>query len=470
MTSSIDQNPNSFSNASEAWEFLAGATDYEKMSRFGKGRADWDLTSIRRLLDSLGRPDRGLPVVQIGGSKGKGSVARLVDAALREAGAVTGLYTSPHVDHPLERIQVAGSSISEATFARWMNAVHPALAPGGAGSIDRTGPTFFEIFTALAIAIFAEAQTEIAILEVGLGGPLDATSAVDATRLSVITSISRDHTHLLGETTRAIAADKAGIFRAGVTAVVGTRPGEAAFSPLREAAERVGAPLIVRGRDFDVMGIRPTPHGQELDIEMGSDCLRDVEVALLGPFQATNAAVAFAAIRALERTGGPAVSDDAIRSAWRKVRVPGRLEVLKRDPLLVADGAHNRASALALLEALSAHCSERPIHLVLAMAGDKLVAETAEPLIRAADRIHVTRTDNPRSLDPAFLAELARTCGKAAEVHATVPQAMKAALEGAPPDAVVVATGSLYLAGEVRAWAGFSNLGFNNPGGSNSSP
>jgi len=463
MASSIDQNPCFFSKASEAWAFLAGVTDYEKMSRFGAGRTDWDLTGMHRLLDFLGRPDRGLPVVQIGGSKGKGSVARLVEAALREAGAVTGLYTSPHVDHPLERIRVAGSSISEATFTRWMNRLHPALVPEEAARKDRKAPTFFEIFTAMAIGAFAEARTDAALLEVGLGGPLDATSAVASTRLAVITSISRDHTHLLGQTTRAIAADKAGIIREGVPVVIGVRPGEAAHPPLRAAAARNGAPIHVRGRDFDAARVRPAPDGLRLDLTFGPERLTDVELKLLGPFQATNAAVAFAAIRALERVGGPAVPAEALRSAWREVRIPGRLEVLKRDPLLVVDGAHNRASALALLAALSVHCPARPLHLVLAMAGDKLVEETAEPLVRAADRVHVTRTDNPRSLDPASLAGLAGAWGKVAAIHATSREAVQAAIEGAPAGAVVVATGSLYLAGEVRAWAGAGDPGSGNP-------
>jgi len=463
MDSSIDQNPNFFSNASEAWDFLAGVTDYEKMSRFGAGRADWDLTGMHRLLDVLDRPDRDLRIVQIGGSKGKGSVARLVEAALREAGAVTGLYTSPHVDHPLERIQVAGSSISEATFVRWMNRLYPALVPEDAARGDPKAPTFFEIFTALALGAFAEARTEAVLLEVGLGGPHDATSAVATTRLAVITSVSRDHTHLLGNTVRAIAADKAGIIRAGVPVVLGTRPGESAHAPLRAAAARVGAPVLVRGRDFDAARVRPTPDGLRLDLQAGSDRLRDVELALLGPFQATNAAVAFAAIRALERAGGPVVTEDALRSAWRDIRVPGRLEILKRNPLLIADGAHNRASALALLEALSVHFARRPLHLVLAMAGDKLVEETATPLIRAADRIHVTRTDNPRSLDPAALAELAKACGKVAPMHATSREAVPAAIEEAPSEAVVVATGSLYLTGEVRAWAGLGDPGSGKP-------
>ena len=223
MSRNIDPylKPDPFSDASEVWKFLAGVTDYEKMSRFGKGRVAWNLDSMRRMLDFLGRPDRNLTLVHIGGTKGKGSTARLVEAALRTGGAATGLYTSPHIDFPLERIEVRGSSLPESTFVRLMNRLHPVLSARDV----KSAPTFFEIFTSLALSAFDEAKVDAAILEVGLGGRLDATNAVDRTAVSVITSVSRDHTHLLGDTVDAIAADKAGILRPGVPAVIGVRPG-----------------------------------------------------------------------------------------------------------------------------------------------------------------------------------------------------------------------------------------------------
>ena len=448
--------PDPFSRACDAWTFLASVTDYEKMNRFGQGRTSWNLDAMRRLLAFLGRPERDLPAVQIGGSKGKGSVARLVEAALREAGLHTGLYTSPHVDTPLERIQTAGSSVDERTFLRAMNRLHPALVAEASPSGDR--PTFFEIFTALALLIFHDAAVDAAILEVGLGGPLDATSAMERPRVSVITSISRDHTHLLGETTPAIAADKAGIFRAGVPAVVGVRPGEAAFPPLAAAARDRGAPLLVRGRDFEARAYRPDPGGARIDLRVGDRWTRDVELGLLGPFQAVNAATAWAVLHAFAGATGRSVDEEAARRAWRTLRIPGRMDVLKRDPFLVVDGAHNRASALALLEALALHFPGRPIHLVLAMAGDKLVEETVGPLFEAAARVYVTRMANPRSLPPERLADYARRLGtNAPRVHASSGEAVEAALAEAPENAVVVATGSLYLAGEIRAWAGASS-------------
>ncbi|MBN2491865.1 MAG: bifunctional folylpolyglutamate synthase/dihydrofolate synthase [Planctomycetes bacterium] len=440
-----------FPKASDAWKFLGRVTDYEKMLGFGQGRATFSLEAATRLLDFLERPDRGLAILQIAGTKGKGSVSHLVEAALRAAGATTGLYTSPHVDDPLERIRIAGSSLPEPRFLSWMNRLHPVLEPADTGAPGTGAPTFFEIFTAIALAAFRAAGVEAAVLEVGLGGPLDATSAVETTRLSVITTISRDHTHLLGETLRAIAAEKARIFRPGTPAVTGVRPGEAAFPPIEDAACRVGVPLLVRGRDFDVRGCRPTPTGLALALRTPGRRVDDLELGLLGPFQAVNAAIALAVLDRFAADGGPAVDEETLRRAWRAVRIPGRMEILCTEPLLLVDGAHNGASALALLEALTFHFPERPLHLILAMAGDKLVEETAVPLLRAAARVHVTRTDNPRSLDPARLAALAADLGRPAKVHPTSGEALEAALRDASPGAVTVAAGSLYLAGEIRA-------------------
>lgn len=442
--------PDRFPDASAAWDFLGRVTDYEKMQRFGAGRCAWDLGTMRRLLAFLGHPDRSLSILQIGGSKGKGSVARLVEAALRAAGVSTGLYTSPHVDHPLERIALDGSSISAASFTAGMNRLRPALG-GAAGDTGSPAPTFFEVFTALAIDAFAAAAVEAAVLEVGLGGPLDATSAVEQTRVSVITTVSRDHTHLLGETAAEIAADKAGILRANVPVVTGVRPGEAAFPPIAAAAHRVGAPLRARGTDFDVLAWRATSAGAVIDLRLGERVLGDLVVSLLGPFQAVNAAIAAAALDALAQTGGPVVPEAALRAAWRSISIPGRMEILGHDPLLVVDGAHNRASALALLSAVRAHFPDRRLALVVAMAGDKLVRETVEPLFGAAERVFATCTDNPRSLTAEEMAALAREFHLPASTHASTAEAIDAALEQADPDTVIVAAGSLYLAGETRA-------------------
>lgn len=455
MSQNIDPNlkPDPFSDASEVWKFLAGVTDYEKMSRFGKGRVAWNLDSMRRILDYLGRPDRNLTLVHIGGTKGKGSTARLVEAALRTGGAATGLYTSPHIDFPLERIELDGSSLPESTFVRLMNRLHPVLVDRDGKSGTGSAPTFFEIFTTLALSAFEEAEVDVAILEVGLGGRLDATNAVDRTSVSVITSVSRDHTHLLGDTVETIAADKAGILRPRVPAITGVRPGEAALPPIEEAAEKVGAPLKIRGRHFDILRFRPTPGGGRLDVRLEDRILENLEIGCLGPFQARNAAVALATLQALEEVGGPHVNESALRDAWRHFRVPGRMEVLNRDPPVVVDGAHNRASALALLAGLSSHFPGAPIILVLGMAGDKLVEETAAPLLQSAAKIHCTRTGSPRSLDPAVLRDLAARLGREAVSHPSVPEAMDAARADQGSQEVVVAAGSLYLAGEVRAWA-----------------
>jgi dihydrofolate synthase/folylpolyglutamate synthase len=191
-----------------------------------------------------------------------------------------------------------------------------------------------------------------------------------------------------------------------------------------------------------------------MGLRLGAREVRDLDVGLLGPLQARNVAVAAATLDALAGGGGPVAPEDAWRAAWRHVTLPGRMEVLRREPLVVGDGAHNRASALALLDAIRAHFPGRRLVLVLAMAGDKLVRETAAPLLAAAARVHATRTDNPRSLAPEDLAEIAREHGAEAVAHPSAARALDAAIAEADASTTILAAGSLYLAGEARAHLG----------------
>lgn len=443
-----------FAEPADAWRFLADVTDWEKMRKFGAGKAEWSLEPTRRLLAHLGRPERAMHVVHVAGTKGKGSTARWIATALSESGATTGLYTSPHVDDALERISIDGSSLGSDAFVAGMNRLHPALA-GAEGA----APTFFEIFTALALGAFADRAADVAVLETGLGGRFDATNAIERAAVSVITTVSRDHTHLLGETVRAIAAEKAGIVRDGVPVVTGVRPGEAALGPIVHAARAHRAPLAVRGWAFDVVRYEPTEIGGRLDARVGDREWRDVELGVLGAVQAANAAVALQVLEILERTHGVSVDERSLRRAWRAMRLPGRMERARipgHAAPIVIDGAHNAASAIALATTVRAHFPGRPVRLVFGLAGDKLVDETAEPLFALAASVHATRTQNPRSLDPARLGPLAARAGTPLSTHAHAAAALDAALDAAGPDDVVVAAGSLYLAGELRAHLGLS--------------
>lgn len=452
-----------FSNVDDVWDYLARKTDYERMAKFGKGRVEWNLQTIRRLVAAIGRPDRFYRIVHVGGSKGKGSTARLIRQALSACTAddrplKVGLYTSPHVDHALERVEIDGRSLESDDFVRLMNRLHdPIEAFDGAPDADgvvHTPPTFFEIFTALALLAFAEAEVDVAVLEVGLGGRYDATNVVGRPDVTVLTSVSRDHTHLLGDTIAEIAADKAGMIRAGVPVVTGVRPGEAGFAPIVAAAREKGAAIRVREVDFGAANYRPTASGAEVDLWSGSRRLERLALGAFGAFQAKNAAVALAALDALAATGGPEATDDAIRDAWSHVVMPGRFETyaLEDDRTLVLDGAHNHASAVALLASLDAHFPGRPINLVFAVAGDKLVDETALPLFRRARRVVVTKTDNPRSMTGERLERLARESGLIATPAADARTAIDVAIAGSAPGELVCATGSLYLVGELRGW------------------
>ncbi len=443
-----------FAEPADAWRFLADVTDWEKMRKFGAGKAEWSLEPTRRLLAHLGRPDRAMHVVHVAGTKGKGSTSRWIATALSESGASTGLYTSPHVDDALERISIDGSSLGSDAFVAGMNRLHPAL-----DGADGAAPTFFEIFTALALGAFADRAVDVAVLETGLGGRFDATNAIDRAAVSVITSISRDHTHLLGDTVRAIAAEKAGIVRAGVPLVCGVRPGEAALGPIVHAARGSDAPLAVRGWSFDVVRYEPTDTGGRLDAWVGERRWDDVELGVFGAVQAANAVVALQTLSILEHTHGIVVDDACLRRAWRTMRLPGRMErtcAPGHPAPIVIDGAHNAASAIALACTIRTHFPGRPVRLVFGLAGDKLVADTAAPLFALAASVHATRTQNPRSLDPARLAPLAARADTPLSTHDDAAGALAAALDAAAPNDVVVAAGSLYLAGELRAHLGLS--------------
>ena len=395
-------------------EYLYALGNEVKSIKFG-------LEGIGRLLEALGNPHRSFRSVHVAGTNGKGSTCAMVEAALRTAGLRTGLYTSPHLVEPTERIKIAGHDVSREYFARAFDVVHEA-----AERVLDQHTTYFETVTAMGFWLFREAGVEIAVVETGLGGRLDATNVLTP-ELCVITPIDFDHEAYLGNSIESIAREKAGILKRGVPAVFAPQRPEA-MAVLTERAAEVGATVWMTEMPHQV-GL--SPRGCDLDYG------RVIRCPLAGAHQATNAAVAVQALRVL------GVAPEGIANA----RWPARLEKVHDRPEIVLDGAHNPAGARALERHIKMFYAKRVVWMVYGAMRDKSVEEITEILFPLARRVILTAPSSARAVRPEALAE---TAGHAdMHVAATPAEAVAAALE-APPDAVVFITGSLYLAGEVR--------------------
>lgn len=417
-------------------------------------RSDWPYTRlglgpIRRLLARLGDPQRELSCLHVAGSKGKGSTALLAEAILGAAGERVGTFTSPHLERWTERVRLGGREIDAARLVEAVAQVRLHVeALREEGSED--APSFFDATTAVALVCFRAAGVDRVVLEVGLGGRLDSTNVVRP-QVVCITSIELEHTDKLGDTLAAIAGEKAGILKPGVPGVVGALPEEAA-AVVRAQAEQVGAELSWAGRDFGAEVLGEGPRGRRLRLWDG-DFACEAELSVLGRHQPDNAALALACVRRAAPHGAAVLAAAAARGL-SAAELPGRLEIVRRSPLLVVDSAHTAASARALAEEL-ALLPRRRTHLVLSVSAGKQLEAILDALLPAADELTLTRAEASRSLAPQELAAAARARapGLPARVVPNPHLALRAAVEGLAPEDCAVAAGSVYLAGIARrAW------------------
>ncbi|NQW22300.1 MAG: bifunctional folylpolyglutamate synthase/dihydrofolate synthase [SAR202 cluster bacterium] len=425
---------------------LLALVDHERTTVTGpRQKAIYDLTRMEALLDRLGNPHRQVPTIHIAGTKGKGSTAAFCDASLHAAGLRTGFYSSPHLHTFRERIRRDSEPISQEVFAALVEGLwpfHEELKKDSA-----VGPlTLFEYLTGMAFQCFAQDRTDVQTIEVGLGGRLDATNVVDA-GVCVITSISLDHTAILGDSIREIAADKAGIIKSGTTVVIAPQTPEA-LSPILAACEEKEAAAILVGRDVTWEEGESTIDGQRFKIR-GLKGDYDLHTPLLGYHQLENAAAAVAALEALA-SQGVIVPPEAIKDGFDRVNWPCRMEVLSRFPLLVADGAHNVYSVESLLRSLPKYLEYDRLILVAGFSRDKNVEGMAQALSGKADKFFATASRHPRSLSPAEVAGPFSNAGKTATEAPTPAAAVKMAMESAGENDLVLATGSLFLTAEVR--------------------
>ena len=392
------------------------------------------LERMHEALEELGHPELRLRSVQVGGTNGKGSTCAFLDSILRAAGHRVGLYTSPHLVRVNERIQVGGVPIDDETLGtRVVEVLRKAPSAMEA--------TYFELGTLVALEHFARSQVEVAVLEVGLGGRLDATTAARP-RLTAIARVGMDHMEFLGDTLEAIAREKAAILRKGVPVVVAQQRPEA-LAIIETCASWVGAPLLVEGRDFSLDGL-----GRYRSPELSLDGLA---LALHGEHQHHNAAVAVTCARLLEQQGVP-VGPEAIRTGLQRTRWPGRLEQVPGHPPLLLDGAHNEDAVAALVAALDAvPYAGRPVHLVFGVVSDKRVEPMLRMLLPRCASASFTPVPTPRSLDPASYLPLASSLCAVVDVAPSPEEALSRARVRAGPDAWVLVAGSLYLVGAVKA-------------------
>jgi dihydrofolate synthase/folylpolyglutamate synthase len=430
----------------EAVDYLSRFINYEQQPRVRYSRATFDLEAFERFLDRLDAPQRRLRTVVVAGTKGKGSTAAMIAAIAQAAGLRVGLYTSPHLCSIRERIRVDGEMIDEAEFAALVSALVPHIEAAGMAE-ERRFRTFFEILTAMALQHFCQVGVDLAVLEVGLGGRLDATN-VATPLVSVITPISFDHTDVLGETIPAIAREKAGIIKPDGLAVVAPQRPEA-LAVIQEVCRRQRARLVDVARQRRWRPQRCTWEGSVFDLESPARSYRALQIPLAGPHQILNAATAVATAEELRERGLP-LEADAIRRGLRRVRWEGRLETVSRRPWIVLDGAHNHDSARCIREALATCFRYRRLILVLGVSANKNLEAIVEELAPLAAVTVATRAMVPRAAPPQRVADAAaKWCARI--IVEEEPQAgLARAIAETHADDLVLVTGSLYLVGDAK--------------------
>jgi dihydrofolate synthase/folylpolyglutamate synthase len=448
----------------EAQRYARELRDIEAaiFGRRGEGHVNPSNERMQALVELLGDPQRAYRAIHLTGTNGKTTTARMVDELLRGFGVRTGRYTSPHLTRVTERIVIDGQPVTDRTFVEGYRELEPYLQVID-GRFD-VPLSFFEIVTALAYSIFADAPIDVAVVEVGMGGAWDNTNVIDA-EIAVITPIGLDHVQYLGNTVTEIAREKAGIIKPESVAILAAQPKDAATELLRRSAE-VGARVAREGLEFGVIERRIAVGGQFLTLQGLGGVYDEVFLPLHGAHQAQNAVCALAAVEAFFGAGESGALDfDTVRGAFGSVRSPGRLEAIRSAPTILLDAAHNPAGLRATLEAVAEAFQFRRLVAVVAVMGDKDVDGMLELLDRAVDEIVVTENASSRSLTADELAALAVPIFGADRV--TVEQRLDDAIEAAvrlaedTGDEVLVGsgvliTGSVVTVGEARVLLGRS--------------
>jgi len=430
-------------NYQEALSFLFSFVDFSLTHQEQIAPERFELERMFILLEKMGNPQSQFPTIHIAGTKGKGSVAAHCAAALVAAGHRTGLYTSPHLQDFRERIQVDGKMISQADFVEGIEVLKQVIP-------QVPGLTSYELQTALAFWYFARQQVEVAVVEVGMGGRLDSTNVLTPL-VSVITSISYDHTAILGDTLAEIAGEKGGIIKPGVAVVSAPQQAEA-LEVLADLASQRGSDFFLVGRDVQYKAFSSSLDGQSFRMLRSGKPDLMAATRMLGRHQVENAVTAYAALQIVDQAGLP-VPDQAVQQGFSEVQWPGRFEVFHGDPPVVFDGAHNRYSAQALVRAMQEYFPEKPIGLVFGASEDKDIAGMFAELLPNVSDLLLVSADHPRAAPVEYLAELASEYSCPVSLIERPEEFYSQARKLVGKDGVILVTGSLYVVGQLqRLW------------------
>jgi dihydrofolate synthase/folylpolyglutamate synthase len=431
---------------SEAEKYLQGLTDYEKSTSILYNAGNYDLRRMHLLLNALGDPHKGRKTIHIAGTKGKGSTAAMISSILISAGYLTGRFTSPHLFSWQERIADNNRPITKRDFARMTSLVQPHVRTINAEA--RFGRlTTFEALTAMAFCHFREKKLDFQVLEAGMGGRLDATNVIEEPEVCIITSISLDHTQILGDTLAQIAGEKAGIMKPGCRVISAPQSAEA-LAVIENKRREINTPLILAGCDISWESRRSTLSRQAFSIQSK---LRNYQISLplLGDYQMENAALAIAAIESLEKTGTKIDCTHIVRGL-SNVKWPARLQVLNRTPLLIIDGAHNPYSVNKVIESIKKYFHYKRTFVIFGCSQDKDIEGMAKELSGFADQVILTSSPHPRAATTDYLIPIFQKSGMQVRVTGIVEEALSYALSESGKDDLVLATGSLFLAAAIQ--------------------
>jgi len=436
-------------NYRQAEEYLNSFVNYEQIPGVSYAEPGYSLRHVEELLNRMSNPQLAARTIHVAGTKGKGSVAAMIAQVLSSSGYKTGRYTSPHLHNLRERITIDGSLISEAEFAATMAEIKPFIESMRQDARFRQ-LTYFEALTALAFAYFQKEGVDFQVLEVGLGGRLDATNVVANPAVCVITSISLDHTQILGNTLQEIAREKAGIVKPDCWAVISPQPREA-DSVIADICREKKAKVVRVGKDVTWHKTGGDLHHQSLLI-VGKENRYQVSIPLLGDFQLENAATAVAALESLSSEGF-AIPPANIARGLAQVKWPGRFQILQQHPTVLVDGAHNVASMKRLVTNIKAYFPGKRILLVFGTSCDKDIPGIISELVPLSPQVIITQASHSRAAPlPTLVAELTKR-GIHAETRETVTEAISRALSMADRTDIICVTGSLFVVAEALEFA-----------------
>jgi len=431
-------------NFQQSLDYLYSFVDFERTPGFTYDTRALDLEAFLELLALLSNPQANFDIVHVAGTKGKGSTCAMLASVLKSSMLKVGLFTSPHLLNVRERVRVDGEWISEDAFASILSDIEPIQTRLGVRR--RSYRTTFELLTATALVYFAQQEVDVAVLETGLGGRLDATNVVDP-KVCVITRIGYDHTGVLGEKLPAIAAEKAGIIKERTPVVIGPQAPDA-FGVIMDVARSKSSPVVDVAREF-ISESEAADTSQTLFIEGRGLRIDDVELSLLGAHQLENACCAVAAAQVLSRELS-GIDAESIRRGLSQVQLMGRVEVLRRRPWVILDCAHNRESAEALVNTLQGVCAPVRRTAIVGVSSNKDAERMLAVLTRYFDRFLVTKADTKRAMPPEQLGDILRGLGAQVDVFDGAANAARAGCSMIGSDDILCVTGSVYLAGELR--------------------